>query len=716
MEPTREIMWNVHWMRWPIYGPAFIAMAIAAWGTWKNLGLRAKFAQLAEKDDARREGLAGRLWFAVQYIFGHGRILRDVYPGVMHFLIFFGMFVLFLVTLMVMAQEDFTALFFGVVFLKGPTYLVWSLAGDLFGIALLLGTIFAFVRRYLLKADRLDNTPQELWAILLLFALVFTGFLAEGLRMVGDGEVLEPWAPWSPLGWLIALGINAMDLGEGTIRGIHAVNWQIHMLLAMVFIATIPWSKFWHMVPGFLNVAFHNKAAKPDLPLLTMAALEDETRETFGIHRVDEFTWKDLFDAEACMSCGRCTAACPAHYTDKPLDPKKIIQDLKANVDEKIPLWLDAKGAPKADVDRDEGIALVNNSAAGGPLPAGAISFDELWACTNCRACMEACPVYIEHVPKIQAMRQYLTLMESDFPKEAQPVMKNLENNGNPWGIGMADRGKWAGELGVPAFPDKPDAEYLFYPGCSGCFDERNKRVARATVQLLQAGGVSFAMLGEEETCCGDPARRIGNEYLFAMLAVQNIELFKSYEIKKIITMCPHCYTVLGTEYRRHGGDFELVHHSELIAQLIAQGRIKTDGPVQGVKTATYHDSCYLGRWNDIYEPQRAILAALPGVELEEMPRHGSESFCCGAGGGRMWMEETLGKRINYDRVEEALATGADTLVSACPFCMIMLGDGITGLEQGENIRLRDVAELVLESAAIGGATGDVEQPAASDD
>ncbi len=702
MEPTREIMWNVHWMRWPICGPAFIAMAIAAWGTWKNLGLRAKFSQLAQKDDARREGMAGRLWFAVQYVFGHGRILREAYPGVMHFLIFFGMFVLFLVTLTVMAQEDFTALFFGVEFLHGPTYLVWSLAGDLFGIALLLGTSFAFVRRYLLKPARLDNQPQELWAIVLLFSLVFTGFLAEGLRMVGDGEVHQPWAPWSPLGWLLALLIDGLGLSEGAIRGIHVVNWQIHMVLALVFIATIPWSKFWHMVPGFFNVAYHNKAPKPDLPLLTMADLEDETRETFGIHRVDEFTWKDLFDAEACMRCGRCTAACPAFHTDKPLDPKKIIQDLKANVDEKIPLWLDAKGAVKQDVDRDaEGTMLVNNSAAGDELPAGAISFDELWACTNCRACMEACPVYIEHVPKIQAMRQYLTLMESDFPKEAQPVMKNLENNGNPWGIGMADRGKWAEGLELPTFAEKADAEYLFYPGCAGCFDERNKKVARATAQLMKAAGVSFAILPDEETCCGDPARRIGNEYLFAMLAVQNIEVFQSHGIEKIITICPHGLTVLGTEYKRHGGDFEVIHHSELIADLIAQGRLAPSKAVEGVQRATYHDSCYLGRWNDIYEPQRAILGALPGVELTEMPRHGSESFCCGAGGGRLWMEETIGKRINWDRVEEALQTGSDTLVSACPFCMIMLGDGITGMEKGDDLRLRDISELVLASMEL---------------
>ncbi len=719
-DATREIMWNVHWMRWPIYGPAFVAFAIAAWGFWHEYGKRFALWRQAQPAPGRTDDRGGRIAFALRYVFGHRRILRDVYPGVMHFLMFFGMAVLFLVTLTVMAQEDFTDLFFGWTFLHGPTYVIWSLAGDLFGVALLVGTAMAFFRRYVSKPPRLESRPMDLWLLLLLFALVVTGFVAESLRMVGEGEVGQPWGPWSPVGWLGALALDLPALRDtvlwttervvdgdtvtiqvSVLRLLHAIDWQIHLVLALVLIATLPWSKLWHMFPGVVNVALVNRAPKADLPTLNMEDLEDESRETFGIHRVDEFTWKDLLDAEACMRCGRCTSVCPAFHTDKPLNPRKIIGDLKANADEKQQLWLDAAGKPREGVDRDgEGTPLVNNSAAGAPLPAGAIAFDELWSCTNCRACQEACPVYIEHVPKIQAMRQYLTLMESDFPKEAQPVMRNLENNGNPWGIGMATRGEWAQGLDLPTFDEKPDAEYLFFPGCAGSFDERNQKVARTTVELLKRAGVSFATLGGQETCCGDPARRIGNEYLFAMQAQMNIELFNGYGIRKIITICPHGLTVLGTEYRRHGGEYEVIHHTQLLERLVREGKLRPEQAPDGAGKVTYHDSCYLGRWNDIYEPQRKLLAAVPGVQLDEMPRHGCDSFCCGAGGGRMWMEETLGERINYDRVQEALDTGADTLASACPFCMIMLGDGITGMEKSDDIRLVDVAELLAESLA----------------
>ena len=697
MEPTREILWNIHWMRWPIYGPAFIAMAIAAWGTWRNIRRWKTLAAISQPDEASRQGMGERIGYALKYMLGHQRILREAFPGAMHFLMFGAMGVLFLVTLMVMVQEDFTDLFFGVQFLRGPTYLIWSLAGDLFGVALLVGAGMALVRRYVQRPARLDTEPKDLWAILLLLALVATGFFAESLRMVGEGEVRMPWAPWSPVGWLGALALGATGAGEGVIRLIHAINWQVHMILAMVFIATIPWSKFWHMVPGAVNVALRSRKPKADLPTLNMTDLEDETRETFGIHRVDEFSWKDLLDAEACMKCGRCTAQCPAFSTDKPLNPRKIIADIKANADDKIGVWFDANGAVKEDVDREaEGVMLVHGSEAGDELPPGAISFDELWSCTNCRACVEACPVHIEHVPKIQAMRQYLTLMLSDFPKEAQPVMRNLENNGNPWGIGMDQRGNWAKDL--PTFDENPDAEYLVFPGCAWAFDERNGKVAKATMDLLQRAGVSFATVGGQETCCGDPARRAGNEYLFAMLAQMNVELFNGYGVKKIITACPHCLTVLGTEYKHHGGDYEVVHHADLLARLVAEGKLQPAKTPDGVKQVTYHDSCYLGRWNDLYDPQRRLIQAVPGVKYTEMPRHGSNSFCCGAGGGRMWMEETLGTRINHDRVGEALDTGSDTLAAACPFCLIMLDDGLAAKEKQDQLALKDVSELLLES------------------
>ena len=409
-----------------------------------------------------------------------------------------------------------------------------------------------------------------------------------------------------------------------------------------------------------------------------------ETRETYGVANIPEFTWKQLLDLDACTRCGRCQDRCPAYLTEKPLTPKKLIQDLKNHLQKERPMLL-GNGNGK------EARALT-------PIMGNAITDDELWSCTSCMSCMEQCPVFIEQVPKVVDLRRYLVMMESSFPPEVAGVFKNMEVNSNPWGIGLAKRGDWAKALGVKILSESEDKDIdvLYYVGCSGSFDDRNKKVAASFVQILQAAGVRFGILGAEEKCCGDSARRMGNEYLFQQLAQENIAAMQQYGVKTVVTTCPHGYNIIKNEYPQLGGVFQVYHHTEFIARLVAEGRLKLTNTIN--QKLTFHDSCYLGRYNSIYDQPRKVMATIPGITLHEMDRNRERSFCCGAGGGRMWMEEHLGTRINHSRFEDAVKTKADMIGTACPFCLTMLEDATKDKEMEESIRVRDVAELVLES------------------
>ncbi|GAW31532.1 putative iron-sulfur-binding reductase [Carboxydocella sp. JDF658] len=598
--------------------------------------------------------------------FGHLRLLRDKYPGIMHWLIFWGFVVFAIGTLSVMLEEDFKIPIY-----RGSYYLVLSFLLDIFGAGAIVGLLMALWRRYVIRPPRLDSNPDDGVALLLILGIIVTGFILEGLRI---SFTKDPWAGWTPVGFMLAKSFSQM--AETAQRNLHQVIWWIHLLLTFGFIAYIPHSKLFHIITGSLNQYLaKDKAAQALVPL----NLEDENIEQFGIADIQQFTWKQLMDGDACIRCGRCQDNCPAHLTQKPLSPKKFTQDLKNHLYERV-----------------EKFRQTNEEIGGLALVPEVIEEDVVWSCTTCRSCEEQCPVFVEHVPKIVDLRRNLVMMESNFPSEAQLAFRGMENNGNPWNIGWKSRADWAQELSVPLLVEDSEVEYLYWPGCSGAFDNRNKKVAIAVVKLLQKAGVSFGILGTEEKCCGDSARRLGNEYLFQNLAQENIETMNGYGVRKIITSCPHCYNTIKNEYPHFGGNYQVYHHSEFLAQLLKEGRLKPQKKLD--LQCTYHDSCYLGRYNDIYTEPRAILDTITGLAVLEMERNREKGFCCGAGGGRMWLEEHIGKRINLERTEQALTTGANTIVTACPFCLTMLEDGTKMKNVNETIKTKDLAELLWES------------------
>ena len=483
---------------------------------------------------------------------------------------------------------------------------------------------------------------------------------------------------------LLEKGYAAPPIANGILRSafsrdlagvVFPVAWWTHVVTVLAFAAYLPRSKHLHIVTTLPNVFFRKQRPRGALDLIA----DIENKETFGAASIGDFSWKQLLDGYTCTECGRCSDNCPALATGKPLDPQKIVLDIR-------------------DQLLREGPGLLANAKAETTPPAHYVESkpEELWACTTCAACVEACPVTIEHIDKIVDMRRHLTLMEGSAPPEAQRAMTNIERAGNPWGTPRETRGDWARDLGVPTFAERPDAEYLYFVGCAASVDRRNQKVAIALVQILKAAGVSFAILAAEETCNGDPARRIGNEYLWQLQAQQNIDTFKKYEVKKVIASCPHCFNTLANEYPQLGGSYEVVHALQLVERLIAEGRLRVGSGV--TEAVAYHDPCYLGRHNGVYDEPRAVLDAIPGVQRVEIaPHHRERGFCCGAGGGRMWMEEQVGQRVNHRRIDQLLATnsGATKVASGCPFCLIMLEEGVGAKGVQDQVKPVDVLELV---------------------
>jgi Fe-S oxidoreductase len=470
------------------------------------------------------------------------------------------------------------------------------------------------------------------------------------------------------------------------------------------FIVYIGYSKLLHIFVTPVNIFLRNTSNNP-APIRVMPPEMFETAETFGIHKLEEYSWKDLFDSEACVRCGRCVEVCPAFNTDKPLMPRDVIQNIRNYIEQKAKFALDVDGNYRILSDEEyTGPALIGD----------AIDKDTIWACTTCMACVEACPCYIQQFPKLIELRRYLVMMESDFPAEVMDVFKGMENNSNPWSIGSHVRADWAKGHDIPLMSEKGGAEYLFYVGCAGAFDDLNKKVALSLAKIFKTAGLDFAILGTEEGCCGDSAKKIGNEYIYQALAMANIETFKAYNVKKIVTMCPHGYNTLKYDYKELGGNFEVYHYTEVLDKLIKEGKIKLNQPIPDLGTITYHDSCYLGRYNQVYDQPRNIIRALKSGNLVEMQSHHKKSFCCGAGGGRMWMEEHLGSRINQKRTKEVEAAGAKTVCTACPFCYTMLSDGIKELELSEKLQAIDIAQLVAKAAGIDLKSGGEDKEAAN--
>ncbi|MDQ6710435.1 MAG: (Fe-S)-binding protein, partial [Candidatus Dormibacteraeota bacterium] len=587
--------------------------------------------------------------------------------------IFYGFIVL--LTAIVQAFGEGIWPGFSLALIGGNTWLAFL--QDLFGALVLIGVAMAAINRVLIRPRQFRESNELDAAIILgLITVIMIGMLGQNGARVAEGG--DPSAAWRPVSSAIAGMMAGLGLqGTGAIP-VHEAFYWTHILGVLAFLIYIPSSKHLHIAVAIPNIFFRKLGPKAGAAL---QPIDLEHADHYGVSTVTQHSWKNLLDLYTCTECGRCQEQCPAYLTGKPLNPKMIIVDSRENL---------YKTVRKAPADQRRAPAQPQ------ALIGDAIKEDEIWSCVACGACQQECPVLIEHVPKIIDMRRSLVLEESRFPKEAQGALRNIEGQGNPYGLPKAQRADWAAGLGVKTVAEHPNADYLYFVGCAASYDETNKAVARAFVQLLQQAGVDFAILGGRETCNGDPARRIGNEYLYQTQAQQNIEAMNDASVKKVIATCPHCFNTIKNEFPQFGGTYEVIHHTELLAQLIREGRLKPSKAIDG--KFTYHDSCYLGRWNDIYDPPRAVVEAIPGAELVEIERHHKRGFCCGAGGGRMWMEEKIGTRINHERVDQTLRTQAPRVATACPFCLTMFRDGIAAKGAQERLQVQDLAQYLADS------------------
>lgn len=657
-----------------------------------------KILLLGTKED-RFDQINERIKAVLVFVFGQRRVIQEP-SGWGHFIIFWGFLFITVGTIEGFVKGVWPGFTYRTIL--DPIYLGWlymplNLAIDLVSFGVLIALCIGLFRRYIIKPLRLesDDSHAKIEAtiiIALIFVLVVFMFLLRGTEIniaaYEQNPAIDPpiWAPVSYLVGILLGGPLQTDVQFGQQQVFGAIFWWIHNLIILAFLVYIPFSKHLHLLGAIPNIFF--KSFRPKGELTTMD-LEDENLETYGISQIQEFTWKQLLDEYACTECGRCQENCPAFLTDKALSPSRMIHNLKLHLKEKGAIL--TAGKPEEEWSEEEKAALEKQ------MIGEVISEDAIWDCTSCRACQENCPVFIEHIQKIVDMRRYLVLTESRFPAEAQSVFRNMETNYNPWSMGYSSRGDWAKDLGVKTLSESGETDVLFWVGCAGSFDDRAQKVSTSIVKILQAAGVDFAILGAEEMCCGETARRMGNEYLGQTLVQGNVEVLANYKFNKIVTACPHCFNTLKDEYPQFDGNYEVVHHSQFIAELLAAGKVPTPAGLNGSGTITYHDSCYLGRYHDIYEEPRKTIQAIPGAKLVEMDRHHMKSFCCGAGGGRMWLEETVGERINEKRAEAAIKTGAKTIGTACPYCLTMFEDGVKAKGEVENVQVMDLAELIAK-------------------
>ena len=627
----------------------------------------------------RFDNPAVRIKNVIKIAFGQSKLLQDPVAGIVHFLIFWG-FILFLFAVGEAIVQGFYSPF-SLNFL-GPVYTAITFVQDILGLLVMFSVLFALYRRFIQRVPRLDVKGHKLDAaiILLLIVGVVISMFGENITHIANSGFATADYEFRPVSYfLTTLMLNG---GSETTLQLYEIFWWMHILVIFSFMNFLPYSKHFHVFTSIPNVYFSKIG--PEKHSLKKMDLEDENLTQYGAADFEHLSWKQLLDGYSCTECGRCTAACPAASTGKKLSPREIIVNIRHRTKDKAPLILAKAGDDNEIVQK----TLIHNY----------IADEELWACTTCMACVYECPVTIEHLDSIVDLRRNLVLGESNFPPELNAVFKNIETNFTPWAFNPQDRANWAEGMGIKTMAEDPETEYLFWVGCAGSFDARYQKVTKSFATLMKNANVDFRILGIEEKCNGDTARRLGNEYLAQMMMQENVETLNNYKVKKIVTGCPHCYNSLKNEYPQFGGNFEVVHHSELINDLIQEGKIKLKSQVAKSRI-TYHDSCYLGRYNDIYDSPRDPLKKIEGVELVEMERNREKGFCCGAGGGRMFLEETEGTRINNNRAEEAINTNSDTIASACPFCMTMMNDGVKSFDKQDSVQVKDIAEIVLENS-----------------
>jgi len=643
-----------------------VLLATAAFVYSMSRRVRVFFATAPEN---RFDRIGTRIWKTIEYAFLQKRMFRDLYAGVFHIFLFTGFIVLLVRTIALVVE----GLVPGFLLLPGAAGNAYVLAKDVFEVLVLVGVAMAVARRAFARPPRLDLTADAWFILFLIALLICADLVAEGAKVALAPRLASPW---SPAVAIVARGLAGLPAER--LRALYDVAWWTHLVDILFFGNYLPYSKHFHIITAVPNVFFMKLE-----PMGRLGTPDLEASERFGVSRVEDLSWKSVLDGYTCTECGRCRVVCPTALTGKPLDPKVFIGDVRDAVYEATPEILAAtSGRGNGDEPR-----------ARKELIGGWLTEETIWACTTCGFCTTACPVFIiPAVDKITEMRRHLVLERADFPKEMQTAFRGMETNGNPWGISASSRADWAKDLPVVSMAQagESEVEVLFWVGCAGSYEDRAKRVSKAIVEILNEAGVSFAILGTEESCTGDSARRMGNEYLFQILAKQNVETLNDYGVKRIVTNCPHCFNCIKNEYPVLGGSYEVVHATELVERLLGEGRIRFTEPVR--ETISYHDACYLGRYNGVYQAPRNVLRAIPGLLLEELPRTCERGLCCGAGGGRMWMEEKLGTRINQTRMKEIEQAGTASVGLSCPYCMIMLGNAKE--EIGATTTPFDVLEL----------------------
>jgi Fe-S oxidoreductase/nitrate reductase gamma subunit len=684
MEPTREIYWNIagHAL---IYVFLVAALGVLAYGIWS----RVRLWKLGGRFD-RVDRIPERIGFALKEILLQRRQLREPFMGIAHLFIFYGFLSSLIATSLISIQE-----WTGIDFLKGTFYLWYSLLSDSFGMLGIVGLCMALWYRAVKKPARFHSVADDWVAVLLLLLIFVQGFLIEGMRIaVTELDSNPALARWSPVGFLVAKMLSGFD--PETLKSMHRFNWWFHAATAFAFIGYFAYGKFKHVLFGIANLFFHSlepsgKLSHPDIE--KMLDEDEDAIDRLGVGSIDQLSMKSLMDLDACVNCGRCEAVCPAHNSGVPLSPRKLIQDMHHHLTEVGPQLIEAHA--KNEETPDGILGMLFGDGVDGSTPA--VLESELWGCRTCGACQTECPVFVEHIPKIIDMRRYLVMSEAKMSDDAQLFLKNMDDRMHPFAGAGRDREEWFEDLDVKVYGRGETADTLFWVGCSGAMIDRNIETSRALVKVMQEGGVDFALLGNEENCSGDPARRVGGELTFQGCMKENSDIFENYGIKKIVTACPHCFNTLKNEYPDYNdSEIEVVHHSELIDDLLQESKIT---PKKKLDSVTFHDPCYLGRHNEQYDAPRNVLKAItaPG-EYIEMEASKSKARCCGSGGGYAFMDDDPQKRINHTRIEDVQSSGAKNAAVGCPFCMQMFDDALGAKDPDGTIAAKDIAELVVES------------------